>query len=346
MATVTILSSGTKVSSLKACVAYVLNEEKTKGCISFVGPINGSEINTDTVVKSFLEEQQNWSKSKGRTYLHSVLSFPPNEKISPDEVLHVAERLVTENSFYNKYQCLLAVHQDEDSQSHLHCHIVSNPVSYISGQREHHNTSDLKRLISETNQLCVSMGYSDLKPGFHYDGTKISEGDIVAADTKKYRVLMNREKHSYIAECAAVVQEVRRKAHNKDEFVNMMKQYGWDTNWSDNRKYITFSDGQHSFRNSNISKTFNLNLSKEALLYDFARTSRGETIESSEFYGTETDATDGTVSNYNSAGNLQEAFRIGNEVISYGASVATNAIKGEKQKSVSQKSKQKKGDRL
>ena len=154
---------------------------------------------------------------------------------------------------------------------------------------------------------------------------------------------MNHEKHSYIAECASAVQEARRKAHNKDEFVNLMKQYGWNTNWSDDRKYITFSDGIHSFRNSNISKTFNLNISKEALLNEFERQTRSEAIEP---FGSETDTADGTVSNNYCSGNMQEAFRTGTEVISYGVSVAANTIKREEQQSASQNKKQQKGVRL
>ncbi|MCD7854956.1 MAG: hypothetical protein LUG66_04995 [Clostridiales bacterium] len=46
-----------------------------------------------------------------------------------------------------------------------------------------------------------------------------------------------------------------------------MKKAGIAVNWSDTRKYITFTDAEgHKVRNSNLAKIFELKLSKEELL--------------------------------------------------------------------------------
>ena len=45
-----------------------------------------------------------------------------------------------------------------------------------------------------------------------------------------------------------------------------MKQFGWSVNWTEKRKHITFQnqDGK-KVRDSNLSKTFHLDISKEGL---------------------------------------------------------------------------------
>ena len=51
-----------------------------------------------------------------------------------------------------------------------------------------------------------------------------------------------------------------------------MKKMGWDTNWTDSRKHITFvNEYGNKFRDSNISKRFNMKVSKEELTTLFER---------------------------------------------------------------------------
>ncbi len=49
-----------------------------------------------------------------------------------------------------------------------------------------------------------------------------------------------------------------------------MKQFGWNVNWTEKRKHITFQnqDGK-KVRDSNLSKTFHLDISKEGLENEF-----------------------------------------------------------------------------
>ena len=51
-----------------------------------------------------------------------------------------------------------------------------------------------------------------------------------------------------------------------DAYIENMKNRGWDTVWSENRKHITFiNDKGEKVRDSNITKKFNVNVSKESL---------------------------------------------------------------------------------
>lgn len=50
-----------------------------------------------------------------------------------------------------------------------------------------------------------------------------------------------------------------KSAINKETFIQKMYNKGWKTNWSENRKYITFINNEgKKVRNSNIEKTFNI----------------------------------------------------------------------------------------
>ena len=53
---------------------------------------------------------------------------------------------------------------------------------------------------------------------------------------------------------------------SKEKFIEKMKQFGWNVNWTEKRKHITFQnqDGK-KVRDSNLSKTFHLDISKEGL---------------------------------------------------------------------------------
>ena len=57
---------------------------------------------------------------------------------------------------------------------------------------------------------------------------------------------------------------------SKEKFIEKMKQFGWNVNWSEKRKHITFQnqDGK-KVRDSNLSKTFHLDISKEGLENEF-----------------------------------------------------------------------------
>ena len=59
---------------------------------------------------------------------------------------------------------------------------------------------------------------------------------------------------------------------SKEKFIEKMKQFGWSVNWTEKRKHITFQnqDGK-KVRDSNLSKTFHLDISKEGLENEFDR---------------------------------------------------------------------------
>ena len=57
---------------------------------------------------------------------------------------------------------------------------------------------------------------------------------------------------------------------SKEKFIEKMKQFGWNVNWTEKRKHITFQNQEgKKVRDSNLFKTFHLDISKEGLENEF-----------------------------------------------------------------------------
>ena len=94
---------------------------------------------------------------------------------------------------------------------------------------------------------------------------------MIAWSKDKYHLLQNEAKDSYVELCALDVLEVKEQSCSKDD-ISGMKARGWSVSWKSSRKSITFEneDGK-KIRDKNISKTFNMIITKEVLLSEFER---------------------------------------------------------------------------
>ncbi len=268
-------------AGLRNTLEYVLRDSKAQeGYKDTQGPMP-AKIDYDTVYRAFLEEKKVHEKDSGRMCAHYVLSFHKNEAVTPEQVLDFG-REFAEKAF-DGYQAVIAVHQDK---AHLHCHLVVNSVSYEADRNKlHTKRQDLERMKKLTNKLCLERGLSVAEKGKHFDGTAIEEGSTTIAWQKnKYQMLehdgeektssgktSNRQR-SYVVACALAASDAKESAVSKEEFIQKMEECGWKTTWSDTRKNITFENAEgKKVRNSNLTKTFNIDFSKEALLREFER---------------------------------------------------------------------------
>lgn len=79
-------------------------------------------------------------------------------------------------------------------------------------------------------------------------------------------------KKSYLADCGKAVLDSKEDCYCKEDFMDRLEERGWHTIWTDQKKHITFVNDQgKKVRDSNLSKSFNLDISKEALIYEFKR---------------------------------------------------------------------------
>ncbi len=261
-----INTKATSHGALRNTLEYALRDEKTEDdYVEITGPYTAQTINYEDVYREWINEKQLWDKDSGRMYAHNVISFHKDEEVTPQEVLDISKEFA--ERFFSGYQSLISVHQDRD---HLHCHIVTNSVSYIDGIKLHQTKRDLQAQKDFTNRICKDRGLSVTKKGYHFDATLMKDGHLNAWSKDKYTFIRNSTAKSYVAECAMALIDVVPNVTNREDFITAMKSKGWDVQWTDNSKHIVFQNEQgQKVRDSNIEKTYSMALSKEYLLEVF-----------------------------------------------------------------------------
>ena len=254
--------------AMRNCIEYVLRQDKTNELFTYVtGPYCHDEINYDLVYRTFLEEKKMWDKDSGRMYAHNIISWHKDEQITPEQALEFGKEFA--ENWFSGFQTLVAVHKDK---GHIHCHLVTNSVSYDDGRKLHNTRKDLERMKQLTNQMCRERGLIVAEKGKHFDGSQIEKGEVIAWSKDKYNLFRQQVKDSFVADCAMAVLKALENCISKEKFIEKMKQFGWNVNWTEKRKHITFQnqDGK-KVRDSNLSKTFHLDISKEGLENEFDR---------------------------------------------------------------------------
>ena len=254
--------------AMRNCIEYVLRQDKTGKLLTYItGPYCHDEINYDLVYRTFLEEKKMWNKDTGRMYVHNIISWHKNEQITSEQALEFGKDFA--EKWFSGFQTLVAVHKDKE---HIHCHLVTNSVSYEDGRKLHNTKKDLERMKQLTNQMCRERELTVAEKGKHFDGSQIEKGEVIAWSKDKYNLFRQQVKDSFVADCAMAVLKALENCISKEKFIEKMKQFGWNVNWTEKRKHITFQnqDGK-KVRDSNLSKTFHLDISKEDLENEFDR---------------------------------------------------------------------------
>jgi len=251
---------------MRNCIEYVLRQDKTSELLTYVtGPYCHNEINYDLVYRTFLEEKKMWNKDTGRMYAHNIISWHKDEQITPEQAFEFGKEFA--ENWFSGFQTLVAVHKDKD---HIHCHLVTNSVSYEDGRKLHNTRKDLERMKQLTNQMCRERGLTVAEKGKHFDGSQIEKGEVIAWSKDKYNLFRQQVKDSFVADCAMAVLKALENCISKEKFIEKMKQFGWNVNWTEKRKHITFQNQEgKKVRDSNLFKTFHLDISKEGLENEF-----------------------------------------------------------------------------
>ena len=252
--------------AMRNCIEYVLRQDKTSELLTYVtGPYCHDEINYDLVYRTFIEEKKVWDKDSGRMYAHNIISWHKDEQITSEQALEFGKEFA--ENWFSGFQTLVAVHKDKD---HIHCHLVTNSVSYEDGRKLHNTRKDLERMKQLTNQMCRERGLTVAEKGKHFDGSQIEKGEVIAWSKDKYNLFRQQVKDSFVADCAMAVLKALENCISKEKFIEKMKQFGWNVNWTEKRKHITFQNQEgKKVRDSNLFKTFHLDISKEGLENEF-----------------------------------------------------------------------------
>lgn len=180
--------------AMRNCIEYVLREGKTEQhLVHFIGPYPYEKVNYDLVYQSFLAEKRLWGKDSGRMYSHNVISWHKDEKITPEQALEFGIEFA--EKWFAGFQTVVSVHKDKD---HIHCHIVTNSVSYVNGKKLHNSRKDLEHMKQLTNRMCRERGLTIAEKGKHFDGSQIENGEVIAWSKDKYNLFRNHAKDSYV----------------------------------------------------------------------------------------------------------------------------------------------------
>jgi len=252
--------------AMRNCIEYVLRQDKTSELLTYItGPYCHNEINYDLVYRTFLEEKKMWNKDTGRMYAHNIISWHKDEQITPEQAFEFGKEFA--EKWFSGFQTLVAVHKDKN---HIHCHLVTNSVSYEDGRKLHNTKKDLECMKQLTNQMCRERGLTIAEKGKHFDGSEIEKGEVIAWNKDKYNLFRQQVRDSFVADCAMAVLKALENCISKEKFIEKMKQFGWNVNWTEKRKHITFQNQEgKKVRDSNLFKTFHLDISKEGLENEF-----------------------------------------------------------------------------
>ncbi len=253
---------------MRNCIEYVTRVDKTRGeLLAIVGPYEPDAITYDGVYQSFLEEKRIWGKDSGRMYAHNIISWHEDEPITPEQALEFGKEFA--QRWFDGFQSLVGVHID---RNHVHCHIVTNSVSFMDGHKLHNTKKDLQRMKDFTNRMCVERGLSVAQKGRDFYGNELEQGTVSAWSKDKYHLMQNEAKDSFVADCGIACLDALETSSSREEFIRHMAERGWNVIWKDSRKHITFQNAEgKKVRDSNLSGTFHLDISKEALISEFER---------------------------------------------------------------------------
>ena len=268
----TINKSTKSHGAMRNCIEYVTRVDKTRGeLVAVIGPYEQDVITYDGVYQSFLEEKRIWGKDSGRMYAHNIISWHEDEPITPEQALEFGKEFAQQ--WFDGFQSLVGVHID---RKHVHCHIVTNSVSFMDGHKLHNTKKDLQRMKDFTNRMCVERGLSVAQKGRDFHGNELEQGTVSAWSKDKYHLMQNEAKNSFVADCGIACLDALEASCSREEFIRQMAERGWSVIWKDSRKHITFQNAEgKKVRDSNLSKTFHLDISKEALANEFERQAAG-----------------------------------------------------------------------
>lgn len=219
----------------------------------------------------FQNTKEFYNKENGRQYLHYVQSFKERE-VTPEEALELTEKFC--NKIIKDNEVFLAVHTD---QKHTHCHVIVNSVSYVDGHKFQCSRNDLEKWKEISNEI-------NKDHGLEIPQKTTEQGKIIAWKKEQYMALKksleNKEVSNDSLNLVNSILEISKCCQNKNEFIEKMHSKGYQVDWQDHKKNITFTVSENiltgkknKFRLNTLGKTFNHEiLSKEGLENEFSKT--------------------------------------------------------------------------
>lgn len=213
-----IIEAISSKANLKRIINYVTQDKKTKANL-----ITGKDCLAESCLEEMLYTKNLYHKNSGRQYIHIIQSFAPTDNLSAEQVHNIGIKLAEK---FNGFQVLVATHSDKE---HLHNHLIINSVSFENGYKVQMSKKDLQDLKDYSDKLCLEIGASVIPKKEKTQYTKRNEYRV-AEQGKSWKFKLINAIDLSLAE-----------SNNKEEFIKSMNKLGYQVNWTDTRKYITYT---------------------------------------------------------------------------------------------------------
>lgn len=205
-------------ANIKRIINYVTQDKKTTADL-----ITGKDCLAESSLEEMLYTKNLYNKTGGRQYIHIIQSFDPKDNLTPSQVHNAGLKLA--NTFQG-FQVLVATHIDKE---HLHNHLIVNSVSFENGYKIQMSKKDLQYLKDYSDKICLDMGASIIPKKDKTNYIKRNE----------YRVAERGESWKFKLINAIDLSIV--ESNCKEDFIKTMNRLGYQVNWTDTRKYITYT---------------------------------------------------------------------------------------------------------
>ena len=241
-----IIEAISSKANIKKIISYVTQDKKTN-----VNLISGKDCMAESCLEEMLYTKNLYHKNSGRQYIHIIQSFDPKDNLSAEQVHNTGIKLA--NTF-NGFQVLVATHIDKN---HLHNHLIINSVSFENGYKIQMSKKDLQYLKDYSDKLCLEIEASVIPKKEKTNYIKRNEYRV-AEQGKSWKFKLMNAIDLSLAE-----------SNTKEEFIKSMNKLGYQVNWTDTRKYITYTTPEGYKCRDN--KLYDEKYSKGAMENEFRR---------------------------------------------------------------------------
>ena len=258
MATVIFIKESKQTpSAMRGCISYCVQEKKTvdENGRQYVGGVN---CLGQHAYEEFMATKNLYGKACGTYFYQYVQSFAPGKIQSYEEAHRIGLEFAGKS--FPGYEVLVATHLDAHDDSgvqRVHNHFIVNSVSFEDGRKIHFTPNTLQELRKISDDICRDHGLSVLPPSKRRNGQGIG--------TREYRATMRGEgwKFGLIND----IDTAMTQAGDRREFCDILASVGYTVNWTDTRKYITFTCPNG--RKVRDNKLHDNKYTKENLEYEF-----------------------------------------------------------------------------
>ncbi len=205
-------------------IKYCLRDEKVYDEITGRRMVSGINCNGENAYAEFMTTKEVYKKTNGMFFYQYMQAFSPEENITPEQAHNLAREFAEQA--WPEHEILIATHSDRD---HVHSHFVINSVSFSNGYKLRQDRHTLERLRMLSDKICIKHGYTII------ENPRKSHGYVSA---REYRVAKNGK--SWKVRLMNAIDKAMQYSGSRQEFELEMKKLGYEMNWTDERKNITF----------------------------------------------------------------------------------------------------------